>query len=117
MAFINNDQQNSVNNNNNIDQIKQLGAKLDEANAAMRAADLEAEEELLGVRLKNLTKTQQTKLAQLGQLLKLEEKSIQELAKLKLTLSNRQFAIRKQEIQKEFQLYKAEAENFYKSIS
>ena len=31
----------------------------------------------------------------------LEEKGIQELAKLKLTLSNRQFAIRKKEIQKD----------------
>ena len=117
MASFEQNQQNQVNMNSSIDQIKQWQAEWDKAAASIGGAELEAEEELLGVRLKNLSKAQQTKLAQLKQLLELEEKSIQELAKLKLTLSNRQFAIRKQEIQKEFQLYKAEAENFYKSIS
>ena len=116
MAFEQN-QQDQFNMNNSIDQVKQFQAELDKATASIGAAELEAEEELLGVRLKNLSKAQQTKLTQLGQMLELEKKEIQELAKLKLTLSNRQFAIRKQEIQKEFQLYKAEAERFYKSIS
>jgi hypothetical protein len=114
MALFEQNQQNQVNMNNSLDQLKQWQVEADKAAAAVAAADLEAEEELLGVRLKNLSKAQQTKLTQLGQMLELEEKGIQELAKLKLTLSNRQFAIRKQEIQKEFQLYKAAAEELFK---
>lgn len=117
MASFEQNQQDQVNMNNNIDQIKQWQAEWDKAAASIGEAELEAEEELLGVRLKNLTKAQQTKLVQLGQLLELEEKGIQELAKLKLTLSNRQFAVRKKEIQKEFQLYKAAAEELVKAES
>lgn len=113
MAFEQN-QQSQFNMNNGIDQVKQFQLELDKATASIGAAELEAEEELLGVRLKNLSKQQQTKLTQLGQMLELEEKGIQELAKLKLTLSNRQFAVRKKEIQKEFQLYKAAAEELFK---
>lgn len=117
MASFEQNQQNQFNMNNSLDQVKQFQAELDKATTAIGAAELEAEEELLGVKLKNLTKAQQTKLTQLGQLLKLEEDGIQELAKLKLTLSNRQFAIRKKEIQKEFQLYKAAAEELIKAES
>lgn len=116
MAFDQN-QQDQFNMNNGIDQVKQFQAELDKAAASIGAAELEAEEELLGIRLKNLSKVQQTKLTQLGQMLELEEKSIQELAKLKLTLSNRQFAVRKKEIQKEFQEYKAAADEFFKAES
>lgn len=116
MAFEQN-QQDQFNLNNNIDQLKQWHSEADKATAAIRAADLEAEEELLGVRLKNLSKAQQTKLIQLKEMLDLEEKGIQALDKLKLTLSNRQLAVRKKEIQKEFQLYKAAAEEFFKTIS
>ncbi len=114
MASFEQNQQNQFNLNNNFDQVKQLTAEADRAAAAIGAAELEAEEELLDTRLKNLAKTQQTKLTQLGQILELEEKSIQELAKLKLTLSNRQFAVRKKEIQKELQLHKAAAEELFK---
>ena len=116
MAFEQN-QQDQFNMNNGIDQLKQFKAELDKATASIGAAELEAEEELLGIRLKNLSKAQQTKLTQLGQMLELEEKGIQELAKLKLTLSNRQFAVRKKEIQKEFQEYKTAADEFFKADS
>ncbi len=116
MAFEQN-QQDQFNMNNGIDQVKQFQAELDKATASIGAAELAAEEEQLGIKLKNLSKLQQTKLMQLGQLLELEEKGIQELAKLKLSLSNRQFAVRKKEIQKEFQLYKAAAEELFKAES
>ena len=116
MAFEQN-QQDQFNMNNGIDQLKQFKTELDKATASIGAAELDAEEELLGIRLKNLSKAQQTKLTQLGQMLELEEKGIQELAKLKLTLSNRQFAVRKKEIQKEFQEYKAAADEFFKTES
>ncbi len=117
MASFEQNQQDQFNMNNSLDQVKQFQAELDKATTSIGAAELEAEEELLGARLKNLAKSQQVKLTQLGQLLELEEKGIQELAKLKLTLSNRQFDIRKKEIQKEFQLYKAAAEELLKTES
>lgn len=115
MALVEQNQQNQVNMSNSLDQVRQFQAELDKAAASIGEAELEAEEELLGVRLKNLSKAQQTKLIQLEQLIDLEEKGIKELAKLKLTLSNRQFAVRKKEIQKEFQLYRAAAEELFKA--
>jgi hypothetical protein len=117
MASFEQNQQNQVNMNNSIDQVKQFQAELDKATEAIGAAELAAEEELQEVRLKNLAKQQQTKLEYLDSLIELEEKSIQALAKLKLTLSKNQFAARKKEIQKEFQLYKAAADEFFKSES
>ena len=54
MAFDKN-QQNQFNMNNGIDQVKQFQAELDKATASIGAAELEAEEELLGVKLQNLS--------------------------------------------------------------
>ncbi len=112
MAFEKN-QQDQFNMNNGIDQVKQFQAELDKATAAIGAAELAAEEEQLGIKLKNLDTLQKTRLKQLDQLIALEEEGIQELAKLKSTLSRRQFDIRKKEIQKEFQLAKKAVEKLF----
>ena len=94
MAFENN-QQDAFNLRNDTESLKRLEAELDKATTAIGAAEAAAEEELAEQKLKNLVEQQKLRVKQLEQLLALEEDSIQELATLRLTLSNKQFEARK----------------------
>ncbi len=117
MASFEQNQQDQVNMNNSLDQIKRWQSEWNTVASSIGAAELAAEEELQQERLDNLIELQNEKIKKLNQMLDFEEQSIQTLAKLKLTLSANQFAARKKEIQKEFKLYKAAAEELFKSES
>ncbi len=113
MAFENN-QQDAFNLRNDTESLKQWQSELDKATTSIGAAEVAAEEELAALKLKNLAAQQEVRLKQLDRLIELEDKGIRELAKARLTLSDRQFELRKKEIQKEFQLAKNAAEELLK---
>lgn len=113
MAFENN-QQDAFNLRNDTESLKLFQAELDKATTSIGAAEVAAEEELAKLKLKNLEEQQKARLQQLDRLIAQEEAGIRDLARARLTLSDRQFELRKKEIQKEFQLSKKAAEELFK---
>ena len=97
-------QQDGFNFNNNFDQVKRLNAEVDNAAAAIAAAELAAEEEQQALRLKNLTEQQKLRIEQIKKQLDLEEASLRELDELRRVCSARQYEARKKEIKKELEL-------------
>ena len=96
--------------NNGIDQVKQFQAELDKATASIGVAELAAEEELQHKKLDNLLALQKEKISKLNELMNLEEERLNDLARIRLSLSDRQFEARKKEIQEELRLTREEAE-------
>ncbi len=113
MAFEQN-QQEAFNLRNDTESLKRLQAELDKATTSIGAAEAAAEEELAAAKLKNLAEQQKERLAQLDRLIAQEEAGIRELSTLRLKLSERQFELRKKEIQKELQLAKNAANELHK---
>ena len=101
MAFDQN-QQDQFNMNNGIDQVKQFQAELDKATASIGAAELAAEEELQHKKLDNLITLQKEKINKLNELMNLEEDRLQDLARVRLSLSDRQFEARKKKFKNNF---------------
>jgi hypothetical protein len=116
VAFENN-QQDAFNLRNNTESLKKLEAELDKATTAIGAAEMAAEEELAALKLKNIAIQQNARLKKLDELIKQEEAGIRELATLRLKLSEKQFNVRKQEIQKELQLTKEAIEELRKTAN
>lgn len=112
MAFENH-QQDAFNLRNDTESLKQWQSELDKATTSIGAAEVAAEEELAALKFKNLSALQDARVAKLEQLIALEDKGIRELAKARLALSDRQFELRKKEIQKEFQIAKKAAEELF----
>ena len=113
MAFENN-QQDAFNLRNDTENLKLFQSELDKATMSIGAAEMAAEEELAKRKLKNLNELQKAKIQQLDRLIAQEEAGIRDLANARLTLSDKQFELRKKEIQKEFQLAKDAAEELLK---
>ncbi len=94
MAFENN-QQDAFTLRNDTESLKQWQSELDKATTAIGAAEVAAEEALAALKFKNLSALQDARIAKLEQLINLEDEGIKELAKVRLTLSDRQFELRK----------------------
>jgi hypothetical protein len=113
VAFENN-QQDAFNLRNDTESLKLWQSELDKATTSIGAAEVAAEEELAKSKFKNLDELQKARLKQLDQLIAQENEGIRDLARARLTLSDRQFELRKKEIQKEFQLAKKATEDLLK---
>ncbi len=103
------------NSTNTANEISQNLAELDKAASAIGEAELKAENELLKTKIKNLDELQKKKLEQLNALIELEESKIQELASLKLTLTEKQLKQLKKEIQIELDQAKKAVEGLFKT--
>ena len=117
MAGFEQNQQDAFNLRNNAESLKQALAEAEALSASIGDAELAAEEKLAKLRLKNLAEQQDERIKKLDELIKREEAGIRELASLRLKLSEKQFKVRKQEIQKELQLTKDAIEELRKVAS
>ena len=114
MAF-NPDQQNNLNLSAIPDPL--LVKHMDEAIEAIGVAETKAEEALQKLKLKNLETLQKKQEEQIWDLADLEDKLIRELAAVKQTLSSKQLAALKAEIQNELRFAREEANKLLDEIN
>lgn len=113
MAFENN-QQDAFNLRNDTERMKQFEAELNKATTSIGAAEIAAERDLAELKLANLDVLHKEKLKKLDKLLDEELAGIQLLAEARLQLSDKQFKVRKKQIQDELQLLKDAVDELHK---